>query len=400
MPLAISGALVFTFLDLTTINIYSQVGLITLVGLIAKNGILIVEFANTLQARGLDKLAALREASLTRLRPVLMTSAATVFGHLPLVLVTGPGAEARNSIGTVLVAGMTVGTRVHAVRGAGVLLADRRRAPAGAGAGSVGARAAAVRAARATGVGLAQENHMFGKPVSAYLAFQKVVLVVLATVGLARLGLSLAGVPNAAAAWLSMNAVGWAGVVYYGVAVHTRGFGSYKQLLPLAFFQIVLQQAIAVLGILLAIAGLPNVYAAPEFSFGAQNQWLHAALPSDDRHRRRDAPAVGRRVPGPARDQKGHATSGAGLVSVPISETVARQRGGPRWQRMRRVGLRSSATETSSRPSATRRSSGYARSCRATVRGSWRSSSGRTPPAASRTGWRSPRSRGRRRTVG
>jgi multidrug efflux pump len=110
VPLAISGALVFTFLDLTTINIYSQVGLITLVGLIAKNGILIVEFANTLQARGLSKLDALREASKTRLRPVLMTSAATVFGHLPLVLVTGPGAEARNSIGTVLVAGMTVGT--------------------------------------------------------------------------------------------------------------------------------------------------------------------------------------------------------------------------------------------------------------------------------------------------
>ncbi|MGH8700816.1 MAG: efflux RND transporter permease subunit, partial [Burkholderiales bacterium] len=110
VPLAIAGALVFSFLDLTTINIYSQVGLITLVGLIAKNGILIVEFANTLQARGLAKAAALREASLTRLRPVLMTSAATVFGHLPLVLVSGPGAEARNSIGTVLVAGMTVGT--------------------------------------------------------------------------------------------------------------------------------------------------------------------------------------------------------------------------------------------------------------------------------------------------
>ncbi|MGH2400586.1 MAG: efflux RND transporter permease subunit, partial [bacterium] len=110
VPLAISGALVFSFLDLTTINIYSQVGLITLVGLIAKNGILIVQFANTLQERGVAKLAALREASLTRLRPVLMTSAATVFGHLPLVLVSGPGAEARNSIGTVLVAGMTVGT--------------------------------------------------------------------------------------------------------------------------------------------------------------------------------------------------------------------------------------------------------------------------------------------------
>jgi multidrug efflux pump len=110
VPLAISGALVFSFLDLTTINIYSQVGLITLVGLIAKNGILIVEFANTLQARGLSKAAALREASLTRLRPVLMTSAATVFGHLPLVLASGPGAAARNSIGMVLVTGMTVGT--------------------------------------------------------------------------------------------------------------------------------------------------------------------------------------------------------------------------------------------------------------------------------------------------
>ena len=110
VPLAISGALLFSFLDLTTINIYSQVGLITLVGLIAKNGILIVQFANTLQERGVAKLAALREASLTRLRPVLMTSAATVFGHFPLVLVSGPGSEARNSIGTVLVAGMTIGT--------------------------------------------------------------------------------------------------------------------------------------------------------------------------------------------------------------------------------------------------------------------------------------------------
>jgi len=110
VPLAISGALACSFLDLTTINIYSQVGLITLVGLIAKNGILIVEFANTLQERGLARMAALREASVTRLRPVLMTSAATVFGHLPLVFVTGPGAQARNSIGIVLVAGMIVGS--------------------------------------------------------------------------------------------------------------------------------------------------------------------------------------------------------------------------------------------------------------------------------------------------
>jgi multidrug efflux pump len=94
----------------TTINVYTQVGLITLVGLIAKNGILIVEFANTLQRRGRGKLQALREAAATRLRPVLMTTAATIFGHLPLVFVAGPGAAARNSIGIVLVAGMAIGT--------------------------------------------------------------------------------------------------------------------------------------------------------------------------------------------------------------------------------------------------------------------------------------------------
>ncbi|MBL8964052.1 MAG: efflux RND transporter permease subunit [Phycisphaeraceae bacterium] len=110
VPLAISGALVFTFINLTTINIYSQVGLITLVGLVAKNGILIVEFANKLQEMGLTKFGAVREAAITRLRPILMTSAATAFGHFPLVLVTGPGAEARNSIGIVLVSGMVVST--------------------------------------------------------------------------------------------------------------------------------------------------------------------------------------------------------------------------------------------------------------------------------------------------
>ncbi len=123
VPLAMFGALLFTFLKLpdpntpfwtngwtTTLNIYSQVGLVTLVGLIAKNGILIVEFANELQRQGRARLAAIREASATRLRPVLMTSVATVFGHLPLTLVTGAGAEARNSIGLVLVGGMAIGT--------------------------------------------------------------------------------------------------------------------------------------------------------------------------------------------------------------------------------------------------------------------------------------------------
>lgn len=110
VPLAFSGAMLFTFLDLTSINIYSQVGFITLAGLISKNAILIVEFANQMQALGLSKLDAIKQGAATRLRPVLMTTGATVLGHLPLVLVVGSGAEARNSIGIILVAGMLVGT--------------------------------------------------------------------------------------------------------------------------------------------------------------------------------------------------------------------------------------------------------------------------------------------------
>lgn len=123
VPLAMFGALIFSFLKMpnpsipfwtdgwtTTINIYSQVGLVTLVGLISKNGILIVEFANALQRQGLSKLDAIKKAARIRLRPVLMTTMATVFGHFPLVLVTGAGAEARNSIGLIIVAGMSIGT--------------------------------------------------------------------------------------------------------------------------------------------------------------------------------------------------------------------------------------------------------------------------------------------------
>jgi multidrug efflux pump len=109
-PLAVTGALMFTFLGFTSLNIYSQVGLITLVGLVAKNGILIVEFANHLQQTGLDKARAVIEAAGTRLRPILMTTAATVFGHLPLIFAHGPGAGARNSIGITLVSGMIIGT--------------------------------------------------------------------------------------------------------------------------------------------------------------------------------------------------------------------------------------------------------------------------------------------------
>lgn len=123
VPLAVFGALIFTFLRIpdpsvpfwtdswtTTMNIYSQVGLVTLVGIVSKNGILIVEFANQLQKQGLTKIKAVREASLTRLRPILMTSGATFAGHFPLTLVTGAGAEARNSIGLVLVGGIAIGT--------------------------------------------------------------------------------------------------------------------------------------------------------------------------------------------------------------------------------------------------------------------------------------------------
>ncbi len=122
------AALMFAFLQFTTINIYSQVGLITLVGLVAKNGILIVEFANHLQEHGKTKAEAAKEAAMTRLRPILMTSAATVFGHFPLVLVTGAGAEARNSIGIVLVSGMAISTlfTLFVVPSIYVLLAAKR----------------------------------------------------------------------------------------------------------------------------------------------------------------------------------------------------------------------------------------------------------------------------------
>lgn len=160
VPLAIFGALVFTFLKFagppgmgfaltdgwtTTLNIYSQVGLVTLVGLVSKNGILIVEFANAEQERGKTKLEAVREAARTRLRPILMTTVATVVGHFPLTLVSGPGAAARNSIGIVLVGGMTIGTlfTLFVVPSVYMLIAKDRRGrkldPAGASTEAVAA---------------------------------------------------------------------------------------------------------------------------------------------------------------------------------------------------------------------------------------------------------------------
>ncbi|MDA8656591.1 efflux RND transporter permease subunit [Luminiphilus sp.] len=110
IPLALFAALTITFLNFSTINIFSQVGLITLVGLVTKNAILIVDFANHERMAGVEKLDAIRNGAIARLRPVLMTTGATVLGHFPLVLVTGAGAEARNSIGAVLVFGMLIGT--------------------------------------------------------------------------------------------------------------------------------------------------------------------------------------------------------------------------------------------------------------------------------------------------
>jgi multidrug efflux pump len=121
VPLALFGAGLFMFLKMpfgkfftdswtTSFNIYSQVGLVTLVGLVSKNGILIVQFANQLQRQGMEKLAAVAQAARIRLRPIMMTSVATVAGHFPLTLVSGAGAAARNSIGLVLVGGMTIGT--------------------------------------------------------------------------------------------------------------------------------------------------------------------------------------------------------------------------------------------------------------------------------------------------
>jgi multidrug efflux pump len=110
VPLALSGSLLFCFLGFTSLNVYSQVGLITLVGLVAKNGVLLVEFANTLIEQGKTKTESIIEAASTRLRPILMTSVATVVGHFPLVIATGAGSGSRNSIGIVLVTGMTIGT--------------------------------------------------------------------------------------------------------------------------------------------------------------------------------------------------------------------------------------------------------------------------------------------------
>ena len=110
VPLAIAGALVFMYFGDITMNIFSQIGIIMLIGLVAKNGILIVEFANQKQEAGEDKMRAIKDASLQRLRPILMTSASTILGLIPLAYATGEGCNQRIAMGTAVVGGMLIST--------------------------------------------------------------------------------------------------------------------------------------------------------------------------------------------------------------------------------------------------------------------------------------------------
>jgi hypothetical protein len=118
---------------------------------------------------------------------------------------------------------------------------------------------------------------IFGKRLSEYVAFCKPFLILILVVGIARLALSLGGVPNSIARWLSITVVIWIGVLYYAIRVHTSGFGSYKQLLPICVLQSLAAQAVIVPSIILAIfTGKDNIYSVPEYSFGSDGKsWLH-----------------------------------------------------------------------------------------------------------------------------
>jgi multidrug efflux pump len=131
VPLAGLGALAAIWLTGATLNVYSKVGLVMLIGLITKHGILIVEFANQLRDRGLPAAGAVAEAATLRLRPILMTTGAMVLGALPLALAAGAGAEARQAIGWVIVGGLLVGTlfTLFVIPTAYLLLVRKRKAP-------------------------------------------------------------------------------------------------------------------------------------------------------------------------------------------------------------------------------------------------------------------------------
>jgi hypothetical protein len=118
---------------------------------------------------------------------------------------------------------------------------------------------------------------IFGKRLSDYVAFCKIFLILIAVIGVARLALSLGGVPNSTAKWLSMTVAVWIGIIYYSVRVHTSGFGSYKQLLPIVALLNITAQVIAIIGIAIAIfTGIDNIFSAPEYAFGGDGKsWWH-----------------------------------------------------------------------------------------------------------------------------
>lgn len=120
---------------------------------------------------------------------------------------------------------------------------------------------------------------IFGKRLSEYVAFAKVFLALILVVGIARLALSLGGVPNATARWISISAVMWIGIFYFAIRVHTRGFGSYRHLLPIYFLQSLAAQVVIVPGIIIAImTGHDNIFSIPEYSFGSDGKtWAHVA---------------------------------------------------------------------------------------------------------------------------
>ena len=119
---------------------------------------------------------------------------------------------------------------------------------------------------------------IFGKRLSEYIAFAKVFLALILVVGIARLALSLGGVPDATARWVSITVVMWIGIVYFAIKVHTTGFGTYRHLLPIYFLQSLAAQAVIVPAIILAIVtGRDNIFSVPEFNLGAGKTWGHVA---------------------------------------------------------------------------------------------------------------------------
>src|SRR5262252_8000186 len=120
---------------------------------------------------------------------------------------------------------------------------------------------------------------IFGKPLGEYVSFAKIFLILIPLAGLLRLGLSLEGMPNSTVQWFSMTVLGFIGMVYFAIRVHTTGFGSYKQLLVIVALQNLLAQVVAIVGISLAIiTGVGNIFSAPEFSFGGVNPWIHLVM--------------------------------------------------------------------------------------------------------------------------